>query len=194
MRVIIQNVLSASVSIEDKIYSSTKENRDSAIADILSQISGEYGGRTPASASSIYGQIKHYATGTKSAVGGLAEVGENGRELRVLNKGDGIIPNDITERLMALGTNPIEYLGNAFEKVFNQMISNNAIIPMLNNMPSISIPVKMQTADISPSININIQGDATQSTVNALKTEANKIIDQATKNVMNIALRNKRII
>lgn len=179
---------------QDKIYYSRMENRDSAIADILSQISGEYGGRTPASASSIYGQIKHYATGTKSAVGGLAEVGENGRELRVLNKGDGIIPNDITERLMALGTNPIEYLGNAFEKVFNQMISNNAIIPMLHNMPSISIPVKMQTADISPSININIQGDATQSTVNALKTEANKIIDQATKNVMNIALRNKRII
>ena len=47
---------------------------------------------------------------------------------------------------------------------------------------------------ISPSININIQGDATQSTVRALRAEANNIIKQATNNVMNIALKNKQLI
>ena len=44
-----------------------------------------------------------YANGTTSASGGLSMVGERGAELRVLNKGDGIIPHNITENLMALG-------------------------------------------------------------------------------------------
>ena len=47
-----------------------------------------------------------YASGTTSARGGLAMVGEQGPELRVLNKGDGIIPADITRNLMKIGANP----------------------------------------------------------------------------------------
>ena len=47
-----------------------------------------------------------YASGTTSAKGGLAMVGEQGPELRVLNQGDGIIPADITRNLMKIGSNP----------------------------------------------------------------------------------------
>lgn len=47
-----------------------------------------------------------YAGGTLSARGGLAMVGEKGAELRVLNKGDGIVPADITRNLMKIGANP----------------------------------------------------------------------------------------
>lgn len=47
-----------------------------------------------------------YASGTTSARGGLAMVGEQGPELRVLNQGDGIIPADITRNLMKIGANP----------------------------------------------------------------------------------------
>ena len=47
-----------------------------------------------------------YAGGTLSARGGLAMVGEQGPELRVLNKGDGIVPADITRNLMKIGANP----------------------------------------------------------------------------------------
>ena len=47
-----------------------------------------------------------YASGTMSARGGLAMVGEQGPELRVLNQGDGIIPADITRNLMKIGANP----------------------------------------------------------------------------------------
>ena len=47
-----------------------------------------------------------YAGGTLSARGGLAMVGEKGAELRVLNRGDGIIPADITRNLMKIGANP----------------------------------------------------------------------------------------
>ena len=47
-----------------------------------------------------------YASGTTSARGGLAMVGEQGPELRVLNRGDGIVPADITRNLMKIGANP----------------------------------------------------------------------------------------
>lgn len=47
-----------------------------------------------------------YASGTTSARGGLAMVGEQGPELRVLNQGDGIVPADITRNLMKIGANP----------------------------------------------------------------------------------------
>lgn len=47
-----------------------------------------------------------YASGTLSARGGISMVGEQGPELRVLNKGDGIIPADITRNLMKIGSDP----------------------------------------------------------------------------------------
>lgn len=47
-----------------------------------------------------------YAGGVLSARGGLAMVGEQGPELRVLNRGDGIVPADITRNLMKIGANP----------------------------------------------------------------------------------------
>ena len=47
-----------------------------------------------------------YAKGTTRAAGGLSVVGEQGPELRVLNQGDGILPNQITKNLMAIGSNP----------------------------------------------------------------------------------------
>lgn len=60
----------------------------------------------------------------------------------------------------------------------------------INNVPN---NVNKQT-NITPSIQVNVQGDATQSTVKALQNEADKIVKRATENVMNIALRNKNII
>lgn len=51
-----------------------------------------------------------YAGGVLSARGGLAMVGEQGPELRVLNQGDGIIPADITRNLMKIGSNPTAFM------------------------------------------------------------------------------------
>lgn len=54
-----------------------------------------------------------YASGTTSAYGGLSLVGENGPELRLLNKGDGILPSDITKNLWAWGvTTPASMIHN----------------------------------------------------------------------------------
>ncbi|MDD4804988.1 MAG: hypothetical protein PHN69_07670, partial [Candidatus Pacebacteria bacterium] len=51
-----------------------------------------------------------YADGTMGARGGLSLVGEKGAEWRVLNKGDGIIPNTLTKNLMELGKfNPSQW-------------------------------------------------------------------------------------
>ena len=45
-----------------------------------------------------------YADGTTHAQGGMSIVGERGAELRILNRGDGIIPADITKNLWKWGT------------------------------------------------------------------------------------------
>lgn len=51
------------------------------------------------------GGVKYkYAGGTTGAQGGLSMVGEHGAELRILNRGDGIIPADITKNLWKWGT------------------------------------------------------------------------------------------
>lgn len=55
------------------------------------------------------------ANGTMGAKGGLTLVGEKGAELRVLNRGDGIIPNNLTKNLMEWGKyNPSTYRINNF--------------------------------------------------------------------------------
>lgn len=63
-----------------------------------------------------------YAKGTDSASGGLSMVGEKGAEMRVLNKGDGIIPSNITRNLMAIGSNPA-LLGKLVESNNSQVIN-----------------------------------------------------------------------
>lgn len=71
-----------------------------------------------------------YAGGTLSATGGLAMVGEQGPELRVLSRGDGVIPADITRNLMKIGANP-----KWFAK---QAGSSNTILNVANvSLPSV---------------------------------------------------------
>lgn len=50
------------------------------------------------------GVKQFYAEGTTYSKGGLSVVGEKGAELRVLNRGDGIIPADITKNLWKWGS------------------------------------------------------------------------------------------
>lgn len=68
------------------------------------------------------GESPKYAKGTDSASGGLSMVGEKGAEMRVLNKGDGIIPSNITRNLMAIGSNPA-LLGKLVESNNSQIIN-----------------------------------------------------------------------
>lgn len=79
-----------------------------------------------------------HATGTLSAHGGISLVGEQGPELRVLNSGDGILPNDITSNLWDWGTmSPASLLSsisnaltNGTKNVFN---IDNLSLPNVTN-------------------------------------------------------------
>lgn len=169
-------------------YTSFMNDRSAAIQDILHQIDKANGlkGVFPASAASIYGMIHKYASGTKSASGGLSLVGEEGAELLIPNKGDGILKNQIVRGLTALGSNPSQFIEEAGKKLLSGLFGTN------NHY--ITEPIGNRVLSASPEINIVIQGDATQSTVNALKAQTEYIANLVTRNIMNKPLRNKRFI
>ena len=82
-------------------------------------------------------QIKSgYASGTESATAGLHLVGENGPELRVLNSGDGIIPNNLTKNLLDMAKMSTDGLSNAFNKTKEVLYSfniSNLTLPNVKN-------------------------------------------------------------
>jgi hypothetical protein len=155
-------------------YKSWKSDRDAAISDIIKQIESRYGGRFPASAATIYGTIRKYASGTNYAAGGLSLVGERGAEFKVLNTGDGIVKNQIVKGITALGTNPAQFIADA-----GKLLMKN----LFGGALSRSVEAIRSNNQIAPSIHINVQGDATQSTVDALKAQAKKIMNDTIKTI-----------
>ena len=81
-----------------------------------------------------------YARGTRSANRGLSLVGENGPELRVLNHGDGILPNNITDNLWRWGSmTPKDMLESLAQRVQNwaQTLNiNNVTLPNVRDAQS----------------------------------------------------------
>ena len=179
----------------DKIYTSKKVDQFEAAEDISAQRSNDLGSYVPWA--TIYGslkQIPHYASGTLSAKGGLSKVGENGAELRVLNQGDGIIPANVTANLMAIGENPAKYFHIDYERVISSLASSSMIANTLKTMFGDIPPLPMSEEHYpsnatAPVINITIQGDATQSTVRALRAEADNIVKRAVNTTMSTALK-----
>lgn len=81
-----------------------------------------------------------YARGTYSANRGISLVGEKGPELRILNKGDGILPSDVTKNLWSWGAlspsdivNSIGGFSSNLGSVINIMIDKFS-----PNLPNIS--------------------------------------------------------
>lgn len=102
----IKNYISSAMGYEDAIEVLESQEGYNKIFSILSKITGTMS----SSAIQSYINKNKFASGTLSASGGLSLVGENGAELRVLNKGDGILPSNITSNLMALGQlNPTQW-------------------------------------------------------------------------------------
>lgn len=81
-----------------------------------------------------------YASGTRSANSGLSIVGENGPELRVLNQGDGILPNNITDNLWRWGSmTPKDMLSSLAQKAQSWMQTlniNNVTLPNVRDAQS----------------------------------------------------------
>lgn len=88
------------------------------------------------------GKWSSYAGGTLGAVGGMSLVGENGPEMRILNRGDGILTSGVTKNLFAWGsTSPSDFvsalkglmgfkLGNSSNTTVNV---NNLELPNVTN-------------------------------------------------------------
>lgn len=80
-------------------------------------------------------EVFGYAGGTTSASGGLSLVGEKGAELRILNKGDGILPSNLTENLMRWGQmTPNQFKSNSI----GGFGSNMAVTIQALNLPNVS--------------------------------------------------------
>ena len=83
---------------------------------------------------------KSYAEGTHNAEGGLSLVGEEGPELRVLNKGDHILPSNITKNLWEWGmvtpSSMISNLSSGLNKLGE--IINITIDNFTPNLPNIT--------------------------------------------------------
>lgn len=181
-------------------------DKDSAIQDILRRIENKYGGRFPASAATIYGTIKHYAKGTRNSNGGLSVTQEDGfeaifgklqsGEYTMMPEGSQVFSNKMTDNLFNFSADPQRFITKLSSK-FNYLNYFDSIQGNIDRKAKNIVNNSRQKniGDITVnSAPIYIQGDATQSTVNALRAEADKIVNRATKNVMNIALRNKNII
>lgn len=81
-------------------YGSGIVNGNTTGNDIAPELKHKYAG---SGEGTKHKTLKFYAEGTTNASGGLSVVGEKGTELRVLNRGDGIIPADITKNLWKWG-------------------------------------------------------------------------------------------
>lgn len=191
---------------QGKRYESSLSNKDSAIQDILRRIENKYGGRFPASAATIYGTIKHYAKGTRNSNGGLSVTQEDGfeaifgklqsGEYTMMPEGSQVFSNKMTDNLFNFSADPQRFITKLLGK-FNYLNYFDSIQGNIDRKAKNIVNNSRQKniGDITVnSAPIYIQGDATQSTVNALRAEADKIVNRTTKNVMNIALRNKNII
>lgn len=72
--------------------------------DLMSKVNAVGAIPTNAMGTLSFQPENRYASGTSGARSGVSLVGENGPELRVLNRGDGILPADITKNLWAWGS------------------------------------------------------------------------------------------
>ncbi|OYX76298.1 MAG: hypothetical protein B7Y82_13905 [Sphingomonadales bacterium 32-65-25] len=104
-------------SIGDALVNSFKaaaaEMITSGLMDILLGSRGPGGQRSGGIIGSLFG-IPGFANGTNYAPGGLAMVGERGRELVQLPRGSRVIPNGMTEAMMGGGNSKIEVVPSKF--------------------------------------------------------------------------------
>ena len=164
---------------DGKTYESRAATKTLAVADIRSQLAKKYGNSSFV-LDQVYGKITGYAEGTKSATGGLHIVDEEGLfsefipyqigkgRYSFLPEGNPVFSKAMTDTMFDFASNPTSYV--------------NKIVNSSNR----------QSGDINIDSPIYIQGDATQSTVRAIKKEKEEITDNILKKVLHYGLMNKK--
>ena len=197
------------VDYNGKRYSSFLDNKNDAINDLKKQVtqSVPFNELNPLLINN--GTVKHYATGTRSAKSGVSGIDENGDletlmkqtpngNYVIMDKDDQVFTKEQTDNLHDFSNNPSEYIKNALipltqeelskfgawgdmSQIGNRDIIENSVLSGISEKITggVPIPATNNTNNMSSVVNINIQGDATQSTVNALKAEAENIVQRA---------------
>lgn len=175
------------ITYNGKVYKTNQTNKEDAETYFISRISKDWYGGRALPAGSLWSKMKAYASGTKSAKGGLSIVDEEGigSELiptslgngryTILPQGNPVFSKAMTNELFEFASAPTDY----FVQKFGSEIAPNVV----NNKSTV----------VSPAININVQGDATQATVNALHKESEKIMNNTIKRLMSYTVNNRHI-
>lgn len=175
------------ITYNGKVYKTNLTNKEDAETYFISRISKDWYGGRALPAGSLWSKMKAYASGTKSAKGGLSIVDEEGigSELiptslgngryTILPQGNPVFSKAMTNELFEFASAPTDY----FAQKFGSEITPNVV----NNKSTV----------VSPTININVQGDATQATVNALHKESEKIMNNTIKKFMSYTVNNRHI-
>ena len=165
-------------------FESFLSNRADAVQDLLGKVQRAF--KDSPYVSDIYGGIKHYARGTLSALGGLSEVNEQGHEIRVLNKGDGILTAKITRNLSNLGSDPVSFLADAGKKLLSKISSSGLFSKPVTN-PTTTYAVS-NGGDMPITITNHINGDVNPSTLKALEKAQKDITRNAINGMMKTTL------
>lgn len=175
------------ITYNGKVYKTNLTNKEDAETYFISRISKDWYGGRALPAGSLWSKMKAYASGTKSAKGGLSIVDEEGigSELiptslgngryTILPQGNPVFSKAMTNELFEFASAPTDY----FAQKFGSEITPNVV----NNKSTV----------VSPAININVQGDATQATVNALHKESEKIMNNTIKKLMSYTVNNRHL-
>ena len=188
--------LKYNVNGKEQEFVSIFSDKRLAAQDIAGQISRNSKNTIEVPWYAIYGNLHKYARGTKSAVGGLSVVDEEGLGSELIPKslgggrytvlpyGNPVFSKAMTNELFDFSNDPTSYLANIMPQFREQMLNNIGGIP----------EVKQTNVANAPNISINIQGNADASTVRALRQEADNIVKKATeasmRNIINIVDRN----
>ena len=202
------------VDYNGKKYSSFFDNKSDAINDLRKQVtqSVPFNELNPLLINDS--TVKHYASGTRSAKSGIAQINENGLETLmrktpdgdfvIMNQDDKVYTKKQTDNLYDFSGNPEQFFAKLADKGLSPLSQeelanlglwgDSSQLGMINSAFGVGglsgliekitggsgiTSSSATTNNIAPVVNITIQGDATQSTVNALHAEAENIIQRA---------------
>lgn len=167
-----------------RTFSSKFDNRSDAVQDLLAKVQNAFSDSPYVS--DIYGGIQHYAQGTYGARGGPSVVNEQGHEIRVLNKGDGILTAKITRNLSNLGSDPVSFLADAGKKLLSKISGLGLFSKPVTN-PTTTYAVS-NGGDMPITITNHINGDVNPSTLKALEKAQKDITQNAINGMMKMTL------
>lgn len=173
-------------------YYSKLEDRGDAIRDIMGQMGVDPINYTRAGSAIVAsGHFHRYASGTYGAYGGPSIVNEQGHEIRILNKGDGILTAKMTKNLSNFAANPAGALMDAGRNLLSKITNSTLYQSMFGSRYPSIYGVNSRT-DQPINFTNYINGDVNPSTLKALVSAQEKITENAINGMMKrtLGLRN----